>query len=121
MTESTNNSTFDQALVVITSNGMGRGDDELRIRLLRTYLKLLSESQTLPGAIALYTEGVRLACEGSPVLDELKALEEARVPIILCMTCLKFFGLTDSVRVGVVGGMTDLIAAQQAAGKVITL
>lgn len=112
---------FDRALVVITSAGMGHGTDELRIKLLRSYFRLLIESGTLPGAIALYTEGVRLACTGSPVLDELNQLAEARIPIILCMTCLNFYGLTDAVQVGVIGGMTDIIAAQQAAEKVITL
>ena len=112
---------FDRTLILITSAGMGQGADELRVKLLRNYLRLLAESGPLPGAIALYTEGVRLACAGSPVLDELNQLAAARVPIILCMTCLNFYGITDAVQVGIIGGMTDIIAAQQAAEKVITL
>ena len=53
--------------------------------------------------------------------DELNQLAAARVPIILCMTCLNFYGITDAVQVGIIGGMTDIIAAQQAAEKVIML
>ena len=29
----------------------------------------------LPGAICFYTDGVKLVCEGSPILQELLALE----------------------------------------------
>lgn len=121
MTTSREQAPFDRALIVITAAGMGSGEEELRVKLLKTYLKLLAESGTKPGAIALYTDGVRLACDGSPVLAELEALADARVPIILCMTCLNYYRLTDRVRVGVIGGMGDIIAAQQAAEKVIRL
>ena len=69
----------------------------------------------------LYTDGVKLACEGSPVLDELKALEAKGVRLILCQTCLNTFGLTDKVRVGIVGGMSDIITAMWQADSVITV
>jgi peroxiredoxin family protein len=75
----------------------------------------------LPGAICFYTEGVRLVCEGSPVLDQLRALEAKGVHLIICQTCLEFFGLADKVQVGVVGGMGDIIEAQWRAEKVITI
>lgn len=43
------------------------------------------------------------------------------VELILCSTCLDYFGLTDQVAVGIVGGMTDIIEAMQKAEKVINL
>jgi selenium metabolism protein YedF len=106
-------------LIQITSDGMGRGDDALRRKLLLTYLTLLDQNDMLPGAFAFFTDGVKLAVEGSPVLDVLRSLEAKGVPIVLCKTCLDYFGLTDRVRVGTVGGMTDIIAAQWKASKVI--
>jgi hypothetical protein len=54
-------------------------------------------------------------------LDVLKSLEAKGVRLILCSTCLNTFNLADQVRVGVVGGMPDIIEAQRCAGKVITL
>ncbi len=41
--------------------------------------------------------------------------------LILCSTCLDYFGLRDRVEVGIVGGMPDIIEALSAAGKVISL
>jgi len=51
----------------------------------------------------------------------LKALEAKGVRLIVCNTCLKYFDLTDKLRVGIVGGLHDIIAAQWHARKVITL
>ena len=86
-----------------------------------TYFKLLDENNILPAAICFYTDGVRLVVEGSPVLDSLKSLEAKGVRLILCSTCLSYFNLTDQVRVGIVGGMTDILEAQRRAGKVISI
>lgn len=100
---------------------MGHAEPELQIKLLSTYLKLLDENGVYPGAICLYTDGVKLAVTGSPVLDTLKSLDARGVHVILCSTCLNYFGLTEKVEVGIVGGMTDIIEAQGRAAKVITL
>ena len=108
-------------LIVLTRDGMGDGDHELRTKLLTTYLTLLAENAVLPGAICFYTDGVKLVCEGSPHLDLLRKLEEQGVHLIVCTTCLKHFDLLDKVQVGIVGGMTDIISAQGKAAKVITL
>ena len=78
-------------------------------------------ANTLPAKILFYTDGVKLACDGSPVIDEFKALKDRGVELILCSTCLDYFGLRDKVQVGIVGGMPDIIEALDAAGKVICL
>ncbi len=44
-----------------------------------------------------------------------------RVPLIVCQTCLNHFQLAGKLKVGLVGGMGDIIAAQAEAAKVITL
>ena len=75
----------------------------------------------MPGAICFYTSGVKMVVEGSPVLDALQLLEARGVRLIICKTCLDHYGLTERVRVGIFGGMGDIIAAQWLAGKVITL
>lgn len=48
-------------------------------------------------------------------------LERQGTKMILCRTCLDFFGLTDKVEVGTVGKMTNIIAALQGAVKVVSV
>lgn len=107
--------------ILITNNGMGTGDPQLQEKLIKSYLKLLVEYNMLPAAICFYTDGVKLVVEGSPVLEELRALEEMGVWLIVCQTCLNHYNLIDQVQVGIVGGMTDIIEAQWRAEKVISI
>jgi intracellular sulfur oxidation DsrE/DsrF family protein len=109
------------AVILITRDGMGSADVTLQHKLLITYLSLLLDNGSLPDAICFYTDGVKLVVEGSPLLERLAQMEEKGVRLIICSTCLHYFGLTDKVRVGIVGGMPDIIEAQTRAGKVITL
>lgn len=110
-----------ETVILITRNGMGEAVQELQQKLIATYLKLLDEHDIRPGAICFYTEGVKLVVEGSPVLDTLRSLEGKGVRLILCSTCLNYYNLIDMVRVGIVGGMGDILEAQRQAGKVITI
>ena len=108
-------------VILVTRNGMGSAEPALQLKLINTYFKLLDESNTLPAAICFYTDGVKLAASGSPVIDILKTLETKGVRLILCSTCLGYFNLTDQVQVGIVGGMADIIEAQFKAQKVISI
>ena len=107
--------------IQVTRNGMGNADGQLELKLIKKYFTLLEQSDYLPNAICLYTDGVKLAVSGSPVIEELKALQKKGVRIILCSTCLDHFGLTEQVEVGITGGMTDIIEAQWKAEKVINI
>ena len=108
-------------IILVSNNGMGKGDLALQHKLAAKYFELLAHNTHLPAAICFYTDGVKLAVTGSPVLEQLNALEEKGVHLILCSTCLDFYGLSGEVQVGIVGGMTDIIEAQVKAEKVITI
>jgi len=108
-------------LIQVVHDGMGMAEQPLQHTLLRKYLLLLQENNTLPGAICFYASGVKMVVEGSPVLDLLHSLETRGVHLIICNSCLDYFGLLEKVRVGTVGGMADIIAAQWLADKVISL
>jgi intracellular sulfur oxidation DsrE/DsrF family protein len=108
-------------VVLVTNDGLGKSELRLQHMLAHTYFSLLQEHDLLPAAICFYTEGVRLVVEGSPVLETLSALEEKGVRLIVCSTCLNYLELNDKLRVGIVGGMTDILEAQWKAEKVITL
>lgn len=107
---------------LVTSNGMGSTvENPLKHKLISTFLTLAIEQKPLPAAICFYTDGVKLACEGSPVLEQLKKLQDLGVRLILCQTCLHYFDLENQVKVGIVGGMGDIITCMTQADQVITL
>ena len=108
-------------IILVTNNGMGKGDLALQHKQAAKYFELLMQNTYLPAAICFYTEGVKLTVTGSPVLEQLRALEAKGVHLILCSTCLDFYGLSSEVKVGIVGGMPDIIEAQTKASKVITI
>ena len=110
-----------ETVILVTRNGMGEAEPALGQKLVNTYFKLLDENNILPAAICFHTDGVRLVVEGSPVLDSLKSLEAKGVRLVLCSTCLGYFNLNDQVRVGIVGGMTDILEAMRRADKVISI
>ena len=109
-------------VILVTGNGMGSTSEQaLKNKLTKSFLTLVQENQTLPYGICFYTDGVKLACQGSPVLEELKSLENRGVRLILCRTCLEYFGLLDEVAVGIVGGMGDIQVAMWRGDSVITI
>lgn len=108
-------------VILVTSDGMGRSDPELQHILAVKYFQLLLDDGKLPAAICFYADGVRLVCDGSPALEPLRALEARGVRLIVCNTCLNYLGLVAQRRVGLVGGMGDIIEAQWRAEKVITI
>ena len=100
---------------------MGKSDEKLQLTLAAKYFELLLQNNSLPSAICFYTDGVKLVCEGSPVIEQLQALEAKGVRLIVCSTCLNHLGLSEKVKVGIVGGMGDIIEAQVKAEKVISI
>jgi hypothetical protein len=115
--KSKNNST----VILINRKGMGDAEEALQQKLLGIYMKMLCENDFLPGAICFYADGVKLVVEGSPILDILYKLESKGIRLIICSTCLQYYGLAEKAKVGVIGGMHDIILAQWIADKVITL
>lgn len=109
------------SVLLFTRYGLGDAPQALQQLLAKKFLSLLVDSGALPAKILFYTDGVKLACEGSPVLEQLSALQTRGVELILCSTCLDYYNLTEQVAVGIVGGMPDIIEAMQKANKVISL
>lgn len=109
-------------VILITRDGMGHSQVKgLPLKLMDKYFNLLLQGNELPKAICFYTDGVRLTVTDSPVLKQLKDLESKGVQLIICSTCLDAMDLTNSVQVGIVGGMPDIIEAQMKADKVISI
>ena len=62
-------------VLVVSEDIMGRGNAELGNILVRGFFHTLGEIAPLPQTILFFNTGIKLACEGSPVLDDLRALE----------------------------------------------
>ncbi len=108
-------------ILLITSDTVGRGNDELGGILMRALMHTFLETEPKPNMIILMNNGVKLAVSGSPVIDDLKALFEKGVEILVCGTCLNYFGLTDNVMVGQISNAYTIAESLLLAERVINL
>jgi selenium metabolism protein YedF len=97
--------------ILIQSEVLGRGNDELGMILMSKFLDLLNDSPDKPASLVFWNTGVRLVAEGSWALTHLKKLEKNGVEILACATCLDFFELKDKVKVGKPTNMVKSIDA----------
>ena len=100
-------------IILIGSEGLGRGDEELGKRVLNNFLITLLNKKSLPKAIFLVNSAVKLAVDESDAFDNLAKLETAGVRIIACLTCVKHFNLTDKIephRVSSVDTLVELMS-----------
>jgi len=108
-------------VLVVTADKMGRGNTELGQILVRGFFHTLGEVEPLPQTIIFFNTGVKLACQGSPVLGDLQALEAEGIEILVCGTCLNYFELTDELAAGQVSNMYDIAETMLGAGKMVNL
>lgn len=95
--------------LLVTGDTFGRGSEELGGLLMKSFFYALAESDRRPVAVFLVNGGVKLACEGSPVLESLARLAESSVEVQSCGLCLDFFQLKDSLRVGEITNMYAIV------------
>jgi selenium metabolism protein YedF len=107
-------------LFIITDR-IGRGNDELGRLLMKNFLYSVARNDEKPCCVMLMNEAVRLACEGSGSLDDLKLLAESGVPVKACGTCLDFLGIKDTLAVGDVGTMPASVAGLLGDDDVVTI
>lgn len=108
-------------LVMVATDRIGFGDDELGLKLMVNFIKTLKEMQPELWKLVFVNNGVKLAVEGSGVLEELKALSDNGVGILVCGTCLTHFNLLDKRQVGETTNMLDIVTTMQVADKVINI
>ena len=107
-------------LVLITSDRVGRGDEELGHKLMENFIRTLPEMEGL-WRIILINAGVRLAVKDSGLLEALRELEASGVSLLVCGTCLSHLGLLEDKAIGETTNMLDVVTSLQLAGKVITI
>jgi selenium metabolism protein YedF len=108
-------------VVFIDSDTIGRGSDKLGAVLTKSFFYALTEAPNKPKKIVFMNSGVRLATEGSPVLESLEKLRSLGTELLLCGTCLDFFQLKDKVAVGNISNMYNIVESFMEADKVVTV
>ncbi|MCU0600666.1 MAG: sulfurtransferase-like selenium metabolism protein YedF [Desulfobacterales bacterium] len=108
-------------MVMAAADRIGFGDDELGLKLMVNFIKTLKEMQPELWKLVFVNNGVKLAVKGSGVLEELKALSDNGVGILVCGTCLTHFNLMDKKQVGETTNMLDIVTAMQLADEVINI
>lgn len=109
----------DHTVIVISSDRMGNGNDELGKALIKGFIFAVTQLDVLPETMLFYNGGATLTVEGSDSLEDLKHLEAQGVEILTCGTCLNYYGLTEKLAVGSVTNMYSIVEKMSGAGKIV--
>ena len=108
--------------VFFNKGGIGAGSDELGQNLAKMAIYTLSESEKIPSYVLFMNAGVKLTTGVEPqIIDNLNTLIQKGTKVLVCGTCLNYYGLKDECKVGTVSNMYDILGAMQEVSKVITL
>ncbi|MGM0216365.1 sulfurtransferase-like selenium metabolism protein YedF [Enterococcus sp. AZ109] len=111
--------TTEDYIVVVDTNVMGRGSDELGKNLLKMFIYSLTEQDVLPKQVIFYNGGVSLVTKDSDSLEDLQMLADQGVEIYACGACLNFFELTEKVAIGEITNMYRIVEMMRQAPKVV--
>ncbi len=109
----------DNMVVVVSSDRMGSGNDELGKVLIKGFIYAVTQLDKLPKTMLFYNGGATLTCEGSDSLEDLKSLEAQGVNIMTCGTCLDYYGIKEKLAVGSVTNMYVIAETMAGADKII--
>jgi sulfur relay (sulfurtransferase) complex TusBCD TusD component (DsrE family) len=113
-----------RVIVLVRQNGLGHvatGDADFGVQMFDRFLHALEPQAAKPEALCFYTEGVRLVCSGSPVVESLQLLQGMGVRMVACGTCLERYGLREKVVVGEIGTMHQIVEMLMTADSVVTI
>ena len=83
---------------------------------------LIAQFGTRYLSLLFMNAGVKLVAPGEEqVIEAVKKLEEQGTEVLVCGTCLNFFGIADKLSVGEVSNMYDILERMRESAKTITL
>jgi selenium metabolism protein YedF len=107
--------------VLITSDRIGDGPEELGRLLMKNFIHTLLETSEIPSRIFFLNTGVFLTCEGSDVCEALDKLIGMGVEIFSCGMCLDFFKLKEKLCSGATTNMLTIAENLLGSSHVIKL
>ena len=108
-------------VITIGSDQLGTGDEQLGRLLMKSYLQSLSEAETVPTQLLFFNRGAFLTNQAANTLADLQQLAEKGTTIKTCGACLDFYHLTDTLAIGSITNMYEIVETMNQAAKVITL
>lgn len=112
---------IENSCVFISSDKIGEGDIELGKILMKGFVYTLTETKPYPKYIILVNSGVNLSTGNEDTIENLKKLENFGVEIVSCGTCLDFYNLKESLKVGRVSNMYDILEIMKNTDKTISI
>jgi selenium metabolism protein YedF len=108
-------------IFLITGDQIGISAEEPGKKLMQTFLYSLAQLPKAPELILLLNAGVKLAAQGSEVLDNLKALAGHGADIRSCGQCLTYYGLTEKLAVGKITNMMEIVEFLTSSRRTVTI
>jgi selenium metabolism protein YedF len=105
--------------VVVSSDVMGLGDDDLGRRLMKSFFTVLSCLDVMPSSVMFYNSGVKLTTNDSEVIDSLRELENKGVGIYICGTCVDHYKIGERINIGRISDMYIITQKLSEAGNII--
>ena len=88
-----------RTVLFVPSDAFGQGDDRLGRVLMRAAIKTARELPHPAHRAIFINAGVKLCCEGTDLLEDIRKLERAGAEVLCCGTCLDFYGLKEKLLV----------------------
>lgn len=119
--EIVDNSTKINSCIVLGSDKLGKGSEELGNILMKSFIYTITETKPYPNFMVFLNSGVKLTTKGSEVIEDLKKLVEEGVKIVSCGTCLDFFEIKSNLEVGEISNMYDIVEMINNSDNTITV
>ena len=108
--------------VFIGKDHVGDGDPELGCNLMKMAIFTLNQAEVPPMNLLFMNEGVKLLCgDEAQIIDSVKEMMDKGTDVLVCGTCLNFYGVAEQLKVGEVSNMYDILERMHESAKVITL
>ena len=96
-------------VLLLSSEGVGYGDNILGYQVLAAMLESLSRRPQKPAAIICWNTAVKLVAKDSPLVSHFKCLEEEGVQILLGKLCVGECELSGKIAVGKEATMDEIL------------
>lgn len=94
-------------IYLIAADTMGEGERELGQILLKGFISTIKELDPLPKKIIFINSGVKAAVN-EDIIFYLKELANKDLEILLCGTCVDYYGLQEEVEIGEISNMFEI-------------
>ncbi len=105
----------------LKSYKLGDPDKELGELLIKTFFQTVPDVEPLPDKIVFMHGGVKHTVEGAENVGNIKKLKNRGIDIVVCGTCLDYYGLKDSLKVGRISNFFEIASILSGASNTVSL